>query len=164
MAVVPKCCGIVLIGLYIYCLLLLTSSSIEREIYPQILSSLRNRRPIVLHSFYIRTPSKYAYRVSKHIKNNGSFTKILEFHKVVAPPSVNTYYRHRDTTWYKITTDDVKYFTKKYPELLWTIDMLGKQNCYLISKILVYTDTFRYAGDLVVVSHMFRCNKHCKIV
>ena len=167
MAVVPKSIGIILIGLYIYCLILLTSSSIEREIYPRILSS-RKRPPVVLHSFYIRTPTKFAYRVSSHIKNNGSFTKILEFHTVVAPPpcsKLGNYYRQRDTTWYKITTDDVKYFTETsmYPELLWTINMLGEKNCYLISKILVYTDTFRYTGDLVVVSQMFRRNKHCRV-
>ena len=112
MAVVPKFIGIILIGLYIYCLILLTSSSIEHKIYPRILSS--QRRPVVLHSFYIRTPTKFAYRVSSHSKNNGSFNKLLEFHRVVAPPpypKLSKYYRQRDTTWYKITTDDVKYFT-----------------------------------------------------
>ena len=165
MAVVPKFIGIILIGLYIYCLILLTSSSIERKIYPRILSS---QQPVVLHSFYIRTPTKFAYRVSSHIKSNGSFNKLLEFHRVVAPPpcpKLSKYYRQRDTTWYKITTDDVKYFTDgtAYPELLWTLNMLGEKNCYLISKILAYTNTFRYTGDLVVVSHMFRRNKHCRV-
>ena len=165
MAVVPKFIGIILIGLYIYCLILLTSSSIEHNRYPRILSS---RRPVVLHSFYIRTPTKFAYRVSSHITNNGSFNKLLEFHRVVAPPpcpKLSNYYRQRDTTWYKITTDDVKHFTDgtAYPELLWTLNMLGEKNCYLISKILVYTNTFRYAGDLVIVSQMFRHNKHCRV-
>ena len=172
MAVAPQLIGSIIIGLYIYCLILLSSSVVETN-YPRFTKSSlsRQKRPVVLHSFYIRTPTKLAYRVSSHIRNNGSYNKILEFHKVVAPPppctKLTSYYRQHagDTTWYKITTDDVTYFTETstYPELLWTINMLGEKNCYLISKILVYTDTFRYAGDIVAVSQMFRLNKHCRV-
>ena len=155
MTVTPKfITGTLLIGLYIYCLLHLLTI-IE---YPRVVASPSD---IVLHSFYIRTPTRFAYRVSSHIRNNGSHSKILEYHKVVAPPSYrNT--KNSTTSWYKVTTDDVVYFTKTsvYPELFWTLNMLGQKNCYLISKILIYTDTYRFAGDIAVVSQI--CTRKCR--
>ena len=145
MAVIPRYNGVVLTGIYTYIIVLLTLSAIDSEYgrYHHIKSA---NRTTILHSFYIRTPQRFAYRVSTRIMNNGSFNRLLEFHRLTTTADRGSF------TWFKITTDDDTYFTRasKYPELFWTIHMLGKYSCYLMSKTLVYTKTFRYSGDTVL--------------